>query len=107
MKNLRRAIRGVGWAVLVLCLLFTDLLTKLLAQLYLMPLVPDGVKFLPGFIELRYLENPAIAFGIGGGDPVFMTVVTVVSCLLVVGIAVLPFTVFRERALSLPLLIPE
>ena len=96
MKNLRRAIAAVGWVLGVLVLLFIDLLTKMLAQLYLKPMAPEGAQFLPGFIELRYLENPAIAFGIGTGNTAFMIFITVFTCLLSVGIAVLPFTVFKE-----------
>lgn len=96
MKNVRRAISVLGWAVGVLVLLFIDLLTKMLAQLYLKPLAPEGVRFLPGFIELRYLENPAIAFGIGTGNVPFMIFITVLTCILTVAIAILPFTVFKE-----------
>ena len=83
------------WTVLALALLLVDLVTKFIAQWKLKPIYPDGVRFLPGFIELRYLENPAIAFGIGGGNAVFMTFITILTFVLIPGIAALAFTVFR------------
>lgn len=84
------------WTILALALLAVDLVTKFFAQIKLKPIYPEGVAFLPGFIELRYIENPAIAFGIGGGNAVFMTIITVVTFILIPAIAALAFTVFKR-----------
>lgn len=98
MKHIGTAKRIIAWATVVIVLLAADLVTKLLAQLYLKPILPDGVEFLPGFIQLRYTENDAIAFGIGSGNRAFMITVTALTVVLIVAIAVLSFTVFKHRA---------
>ena len=98
MKRLKMFERAAGWALVMLILLFADLITKQLAALYLKPMLPGGVDFLPGFIELRYTENDAIAFGIGSGNRVFMIFITVLTVVLIGCIGVLSFTYFKNRA---------
>lgn len=97
-KQIRLAIRIVVWSIVVLVLLAIDLITKSVAQQYLKPILPDGVDFLPGFIQFRYTENDAIAFGIGSGNRAFMVIVTVLTVVLIAAIAVLSFTAFKRRA---------
>ena len=96
-KKLKAARRIIGWTLAVLILLFVDLVTKQLAQEYFKPMLPAGVDFLPGFIDFRYTENDAIAFGIGSGNRPFMICVTVVTCLFIIGIVWLTLTFFRDR----------
>ncbi|WP_253200871.1 signal peptidase II [Collinsella sp. zg1085] len=62
-----RASRALGCALAVIVL---DQLTKLLVVSYLAPhadTAPKAVPFLPGLLELRYVENRGAAFSIGEG----------------------------------------
>ena len=82
---------------LITCLaLLVDQLTKLI-DFYFLPV--NGQKFwlIEGWLGFSHVENDAIAFGIGSGNRVFMVVIMVVTAILMVGIPILSFTVFKKN----------
>ena len=50
-----------------------------------------------GWIELTYVENDAVAFGIGSGNATFMTVIMVITPVIAVLFGVLAFTLFKKN----------
>ena len=85
--------------LIALVLLFFAQITKLLAQYFLKDAPYDArrIDIIPGWISLEYMENPAIAFGIGTGNHPFMVAVTVLTAILIVLIIVLVYAVFRKN----------
>ncbi len=81
--------------IVCLALLFVDLVTK--AWAYAVS-VQQSSYFL-GFIKLNYLPggNTGIAWGMFGSSEAAMVVITVLTALMIVGIAAVFFTVFKKN----------
>lgn len=82
---------------LITCLaLLVDQLTKLI-DFYFLPV--NGQKFwlIEGWLGFSHVENDAIAWGFGSGNRAFMVVIMVVTAILMVGIPILSFTVFKKN----------
>ena len=62
------------YAILILLLVGADQLTKYLAASYLAPV--GTAPFLPGIMELRYVENDGMAFSMLSGRQTLLIVVT-------------------------------
>ncbi len=84
----------LGGVFLMFLLVFIDLLTKWLAAA---TNVSQGEYFL-GFIRLQFTTNPGIAFGWAGDNRTIMLVITALTVVLILGIALLYFTVFKRNA---------
>ena len=73
----------ISTAVIVF-LVGLDQIIKVLVDLYLKPI---GSKMLiPGFLQLRYLENDGAMMGMMGGKTAVMTVLAVVCMIAVLGV---------------------
>lgn len=79
--------------VLMLILLYIDQITKAWAAA-----TDVSQTVIPKFIYFRYTKNSGMAFGIGGGSETFMTIVTVLTIVMIIGIGVLFFTLFKKNA---------
>lgn len=79
--------------LIALVLLFVDQVTKAAAEA---ALVNQSEWFL-GLARLSYVQNTGIAFGIGGESRVAMAIFTPLTVLMIIGIAVLCFTVFKDN----------
>ncbi len=90
----KRTMRMLLFALIVCISLFVDQITKLLAFCYV---PPQGIPLIKGVIGFSRVENDAIAFGIGSGNHAFMVVIMIVTAILMVGIPLLTFTVFRKN----------
>ena len=66
--------RLLVYAILILLLVGADQLTKYLAASYLAPV--GTAPFLPGIMELRYVENDGMAFSMLSGRQTLLIVVT-------------------------------
>lgn len=92
--------------IVMLALLFCDLLTKAIAAAFL----AGGAKVpvIPGFLQFAYYENDGFAFGLGSKTPWLMVIVTILTVVMIIGIAVLFFTVFKKnRAAQMTLAVIE
>ena len=65
------------YAVLIVLLVGVDQLTKYLAAVYLAPV--GTASFLPGIMELRYVENDGMAFSMLSGRQTLLIVVTSIT----------------------------
>lgn len=65
------------YAVLIVLLVGVDQLTKYLAAVYLAPV--GTAPFLPGIMELRYVENDGMAFSMLSGRQTLLIVVTSIT----------------------------
>ena len=74
-------------------LIAVDLITKAWAQYTNV----HQSKFFLGIVRLWYTTNDGIAFGIASDNPVVMAVITAFTIVLIVGITVVAFTVFRKN----------
>ena len=81
--------------LVMLVLLALDLVLKILAACFLRG--HAAVPVIPHFIELTYTENTGIAWGMFGNTPAVMTVITVLTVVMIGGIAALFFTVFKRN----------
>ena len=90
-KYYKQIMVALGCALLVCVLLFVDLITKAAAEA---STIRQSSYFL-GIIRLWYTSNPGIAFGIFGDNPVAMEVMSYVTIVLALLIAVMFFTIFR------------
>lgn len=82
MKNNLRT-KLISTSVIVL-FVFLDQLIKYFVELYLKPM---GTKMLvPGFLQLRYLENDGAMMGMMSGKTTLMTVLAVICMLAVMGV---------------------
>lgn len=81
--------------LVVFSLLFVDLFTKMWA--YAAQVMQPN--YFLGFIRLFYLEggNKGFAFGMGSDTPWLMVLVTIFTVVMIVGIGVLFFTVFKKN----------
>ncbi len=80
-------------AFLALVLLFGDLIVKAWAEA---TAVFQGEYFL-GIIRWNYTKNAGMAFGIFSDNPSMMYVVTALTVAMIVGLAVLFFTLFKKN----------
>lgn len=92
-KYYKQIMVALGCALLVCVLLFVDLITKAAAEA---STIRQSSYFL-GIIRLWYTSNPGIAFGIFGDNPVAMEVMSYVTIVLALLIAVMFFTIFRKN----------
>ena len=81
------------FCILMLLLLFVDLFTKTLA----VALKFNQPDYFLGLIRLNYTENYGIAFGIASDNRPAMIAITVFTFALIIGIAVLFFTIFKRN----------
>ena len=81
--------------LITLALLFVDLITK--AWAYAVQI--QQPSYFLGFIRLSYLPggNTGIAWGLFGSTEVAMTIITILTAFMIIGIAVVFFTVFRKN----------
>lgn len=93
----KRAHIAMTGGLVMLVLLFVDQLTKALAYIYLYRDALRTVPIIGNWIQLQYAENDAIAFGIGSGNQLFMIIVTALTVVMIAGIAVLFFTLFKKN----------
>lgn len=78
----------------VMCgLLAIDLVTKAVAEVYL----SGSVTIIPNFIGLRFTQNTGIAWGMFSDTKVMMTIITILTAFMILGIGVLFFTVFKKN----------
>ena len=92
-KYYKQIMITLGCAVIVCVLLFVDLITKAAAEA---STIRQSSYFL-GIIRLWYTSNPGIAFRIFGDNPVAMEVMSYVTIVLALLIAVMFFTIFRKN----------
>ena len=78
--------------LVMLCTLFLDQITKAWAEA-----TQVSQTVIPGFADFRYVKNTGMAFGIFEDNPSAMLVVTILTVVMIVGIAVLFFTLFRRH----------
>ena len=82
------------YAVLIVLLVGVDQLTKYLAAVYLAPV--GTASFLPGIMELRYVENVGMAFSMLSGRQTLLIVVTIITIgALVFATTFINFAVFN------------
>lgn len=93
----KRAHIALTGGIVMLALLFVDQITKALAYIYLFWDAKRTVPIIGDWIQLQYAENDAIAFGIGSGNQLFMIIVTILTVVMIVGIAALFFTLFKKN----------
>lgn len=94
--NKKRHLFIFGCGIVMLFLLFIDLLTKTFAHEAFESGYVAGPWFL-GLARISFTRNYGIAFGIAGSSPTGMAIITVLTGLLIVGIAVLYFTLFKKN----------
>lgn len=78
--------------IIALVLLFADQITKLIAET-----ANVNMTFIPGFINFKFYKNTGMAFSMFDDNPVAMTVITILTVLMIAGIAVLFFTLFKKN----------
>ncbi len=88
----QRALIIVGGLLVFAVLLAIDLITKAWAE-------ASDIKtnYFLGIVSLNFERNYGIAFSIADGNPTLMKVITAVTGVLIVGIAVLYFTLFMHN----------
>ncbi len=100
----KNAIRTLLCCVIMLVLLAIDLVSKMFAHI---TNLHQATYFL-GIVRIWVLMNPGAAFGLAGDNPKGMIAITALTVVLIIGIAVLFFTVFRKNfAVKVPLAVIE
>lgn len=89
----RRIMTSLICGIILLVLLAVDLVTKTVAEKLD---VHQGSYFL-GIIRLFYTTNSGMAFSWFGDNELAMTIITALTVVMIVGIAVLFFTVFKNN----------
>lgn len=79
-------------ALIMFVLLFGDQLTKALAEAFNV-----RTQFIPGFMNLIFYKNTGMAFSIFDDNPVAMFFVTLFTVVIIVGLFVMFFTVFKKN----------
>ncbi len=97
MENVKRKKWSLVCVLTLLALFFVDQATKAAAQIFLAGPPVKDINIIPGWVALTYVENDAIAFGIGSGNHAFMTVIMVLSPVLAVCFIALALTVFKNN----------
>lgn len=82
------------FSLIVLIALFVDQLTKALAFAYL-PTTSSYFSVINGWFGFSHVENDAIAFGIGSGNPTFMICIMILTAILIVAIPALTLLLFK------------
>ncbi len=95
MKN-DKVTHALQFALIACIAIFLDQITKALA-FALLPVPNSTFPLIEGVFGFSHVENDAIAFGIGSGNRPFMVAIMIVTSLLMIGIPVLAFTVFRTN----------
>lgn len=90
----RQARFAVIAGIVFLILLFVDQITKAWAEA---ANVQESEYFL-GLIRLNFTTNPGIAYGLFGQNDTAMVVITILTVFMIIGIAVLFFTLFKNNA---------
>ncbi len=93
-QTYRNIMIALGGALIMCVLLAVDLITKALAETG--AITSNGNYFL-GIIGLQFTTNPGIAFGIFGDNLLAMEIISYVTVVLAVLIAVMFFTLFRKN----------
>jgi len=91
------ALQGMGVLLISALIVVLDQITKLAANRYIAPLHPKSLQVFGDFVQLTYLENPGMAFGIYFGGKYFLTVFATVATVVIL------FYLYRirhERLLS-------
>ena len=88
-------IGAIVCGIVMLALLALDLVLKMLAVCFLKG--HAAIPIIPHFIGLNYTENTGIAWGMFGNTPAVMVVITILTVVMIVAIAVLFFTVFKKN----------
>lgn len=96
-QTYRNIMVALGSALIVCVLLAVDLITKTWAEWYDLVYSLDQPNYFLGFIKLTYTKNPGIAFGIFGANETAMEVMSYVTVVLAVLIAVMFFTLFKNN----------
>lgn len=94
-----KALTGFLWGALVLLLIVLDQWTKSLAKAGLRG--TEGIVLIPGVLELRYLENRGMAFGLLEGKQLFL----IFLCLLFVAGLICCFLRIPKNQYYLPLIL--
>ena len=94
MKNKKYLSPILACAIFV-CILLIDLLTKEFIIKNHIPNVGDSVKVIPGFINFIFVKNTGAAWGMFGGRPVFLIVVSII----VIGL-LLTYYILRQKKLG-------
>lgn len=97
-NNSRRyALVALIGALVMLVLLFVDLFTKLCAQS--VSGGKEGVTFeyFLGLVRFSYFHNTGIAYGLFNNNETAMIIVTVLTIVMILAIAVVFFTVFKRN----------
>lgn len=97
MKHYKSVMIALGCALLMCVLLFVDLITKAWAEWYDLTYSLNQPGYFLGIIKLTYTKNMGIAFGIFGGNETAMEIMSYVTVVLAVLIAVMFFTLFRRN----------
>lgn len=84
---------AVVCAIVMLVLLFADQITKAWAEAVQ---IHQSGYFL-GLVRLHFTQNTGVAFSMFDDNPAAMVIVTVLTVVMIVGIAVLFFTVFKRN----------
>ena len=79
--------------IVLLVLLFVDQITKAAAEASQV----NQNKFFLGIIKLTYAENPGMAFSFFSQNYTAMIIITVLTVFMIIGIAVLFFTLFKKN----------
>lgn len=93
-KTYRNIMFSLGASLIMCVLLALDLVTKAWSEAVN---IHQSEYFL-GIVRLWYTPNPGIAFGIFGDNPMAMEIMSYVTVVLAVLIAVMFFTLFRKNA---------
>lgn len=78
--------------LILLVLLFIDLITKAWAEA-----TNVSQTFIPGFMNFRFVKNTGIAFSLFDDNRNAMIFITCLTVVMIVGIGVLFFTVFKKN----------
>lgn len=101
-EKIKRIKRILICILFALVLLLIDQITKIAAQLYLS--AGARIPLIKGWLEFTYVLNDSVAFGIGNGNTVFITVIMVATPILSGVFIALALTLFKKNlpaALSL------
>lgn len=93
-KYASRVIVSLSGALVMFVLLFIDLITKAWAE----GTNAQQTEFFLGLARIYYTRNPGIAYGLFGGNETAMIIVTALTVVMILVIAVVFFTLFRHNA---------
>lgn len=79
--------------IVFLVLLFVDQITKAAAEASQI----DQSKYFLGIIKLTFAKNPGMAFSLFSQNYTAMVIITILTVFMIIGIAVLFFTLFKKN----------